>query len=301
MPRKGESKLSNTNVIQEYLDGKTTYELGEKYGVNRATVGIYLKKQGVELRSSKDDMYADSWKSPYHFDEHWLDELDCEEKFYFLRFFAADGCNRENRNNVVISLSDVDLEILEKFKILLGSDRPIRKGKNRISKTGEQRYRVIFELTSKHFCERLTELGLMQAKTFKIQFPDYVPEEFLSAYIRGVFDGDGCVSVSYTSSKPKGCCNIAGTEMFIKALQKNLIEILGVHATVDNQRGNAWAVDVNRQEDIKVFLDWIYSDAKIYMERKYKKYQEFLSVRDFTKETVRQRSRRIQENKKDII
>ena len=60
MPRKGESKLSNTNVIQEYLNGKTTYELGEKYGVNRVTVGIYLKKQGVELRSSKDDMYADS-------------------------------------------------------------------------------------------------------------------------------------------------------------------------------------------------------------------------------------------------
>lgn len=293
MPRKGDSKLNNTNVVQEYLNGKTTYELGEKYGVNRATVGRYLKKQGVELRSSTDDMYADSWKSPYHFDEHWLDELDCEEKFYFLRFFAADGCNRENYNNAVIALSDVDLELLEKFKVLLKSDRPIRKGKNGVTKKGEQKYRVIFELTSKYFCSRLTELGLMRAKTLKICFPDYVPDKYLSAYVRGVFDGDGCVSICYTTSKPKGSCNIAGTELFIKDLQKIFIEKLNVHATVDNQHGNSWAVDINRQEDMKVFLDWIYGDANIYLERKYQKYLEFLNSRDFSQESVRQRRRRI--------
>lgn len=293
MPRKGESKLSNTNVIQEYLDGKTTYELGEKYGVNRATVGRYLKKQGVELRSSKDDMYADSWKSPYHFDEHWLDELDCEEKFYFLRFFAVDGCNKSQYNNAVIGIQDGDLELLEKFKILLKSDRPIRIEKNGVNKKKEQRFRAVFELTSKYFCSKLTELGLMRAKTLKICFPDYIPDKYLSAYVRGVFDGDGCVSICYTTSKPKGSCNITGTELFIKDLQKIFIEKLNVHATVDNQHGNSWAVDINRQEDMKIFLDWIYGDANIYLERKYQKYLEFLSSRDFSQESVRQRKRRI--------
>lgn len=86
MPAKGNSKLNNTNVVQEYLDGKSACELGEKYGVSRVTVKNYLVKHGVELRKSNDEMYADSHASPYHFNEHRLDELDCEEKFYFLRF-----------------------------------------------------------------------------------------------------------------------------------------------------------------------------------------------------------------------
>ena len=141
----------------------------------------------------------------------------------------------------------------------------------------------------------------MQAKTLKIRFPDYVPDKYLSAYVRGVFDGDGCVSICYTTSKPKGSCNIAGTELFIKDLQKIFIEKLNVHATVDNQCGNSWAVDINRQEDMKIFLDCIYGDANIYLERKYQKYLEFLNSRDFSQESVRQRKRRIQANKNDII
>lgn len=72
---------------------------------------------------------------------------------------------------------------------------------------------------------------------------------------------------------------------------------LGGHATIE-RHGNVWLVDVNRQEDMKVFLDWMYKDAKIYLERKYQKYQEFLSIRDFTEESAGQRKRRIQANKK---
>ena len=62
---------------------------------------------------------------------------------------------------------------------------------------------------------------------------------------------------------------------------------------MDNQHGNSWAVDINRQEDMKIFLDWIYGNANIYLERKYQKYLEFLSSRDFSQESVRQRKRRI--------
>lgn len=301
MPAKGNSKLNNTNVIQEYLEGKSACELGEKYGISRVAVKNYLVKHGVEMRKSNDEIYAGSHASPYHFNEHWLDELDCEEKFYFLRFFAADGYNKSQSNNAIIGLQEEDFELLDKFKKLLESDRPIYRGKNGKNKLGEIRYKAIFELTSKYFCTKLTELGLMRAKTLKIRFPNYIPEEYLSAYIRGVFDGDGSISISYSSTKPKGSSCIARTEMFIKDLQKILIDKLGVHATVESQRENAWLVDVNRQEDIKVFLDWMYKDAKIYLERKYQKYQEFLSVRDFTEESAGQRKRRIQANKNFII
>lgn len=136
--------------------------------------------------------------------------------------FAADGYNKSQSNNVVIGLQEDDFELLDKFKKLLESDSPIYRGGKGKNKLGEMRYKAVFELMGKYFCTKLTELGLMRAKTFKIRFPDYIPKEYLSAYIRGVFDGDGCISINYTSSKPKGSSCIARTELFIKDLQKFL-------------------------------------------------------------------------------
>lgn len=115
-------------------------------------------------------MYADSWKSPYHFDEHWLDELDSEEKFYFLRFFAADGCNKSQYNNAVIGIQDGDLELLEKFKVLLKSDRPIRIEKNGVSKKKEQRFRAVFELTSKYFLLKINRVRFNESENIKNLF-----------------------------------------------------------------------------------------------------------------------------------
>jgi len=63
--------------------------------------------------------------------------------------------------------------------------------------------------------------------------------------------------------------------------------MLGVYVNIFTPKDGNWTqIKVNRQEDIKTFLDWIYKDAPIYLERKYKKYQEFLNVRDFEKETI---------------
>ena len=36
-------------IEREYLDGATTYELGEKYGVNHATISKWMRKRGIRL------------------------------------------------------------------------------------------------------------------------------------------------------------------------------------------------------------------------------------------------------------
>ena len=72
--------------------------------MSNVAVRNYLKKKRVEMRKSNDPVYDINRASPYTFNEHWLDELDCPEKFYFLGFFAADGCNLKKYNNVKIKL-----------------------------------------------------------------------------------------------------------------------------------------------------------------------------------------------------
>ena len=296
----GKSKLDGTNVIQDYLSGLSADFLGERYGLSNVAVRNYLRKHGVQLRDSHDSVYDSSRQSPYHFNEHWLDELDCAEKFYFLGFFAADGCNSKKYNNAKIKLQTCDLELLEKFKALLESDRPIYNVHQKETKNRKESFAVNFELTSKYFCEKLEELGLSERKTYTLQLPDYIPDQYFRDYIRGVFDGDGNISVSYIN-KPKGLSSIAGNPKFLLQIKEKIENFLSVHIAYQENNKNCGYIKINRQEDLKIFLDWMYKDSSLYMERKHQKYLEFLSIRDFSVETKGQKRRRLKEQENEIV
>ena len=76
--------LRETNVIQEYLDGMAIKDLAEKYECTHQNVSQFLKRNGIKVEKRIKNI------TPYTINEHWLDELDCEEKWYFLGFFYAD-------------------------------------------------------------------------------------------------------------------------------------------------------------------------------------------------------------------
>ena len=296
----GKSKLDGTNVIQDYLSGLSADFLGERYGLSDVAVRNYLRKHGIQLRDSHDSVYDNSRQSPYYFNEHWLDELDCAEKFYFLGFFAADGCNSKKYNNAKIKLQTCDLELLEKFKGLLESDRPIYNVYQKETKNRKESFAVNFELTSKYFCEKLEELGLSERKTYILQLPDYISDKYFRDYIRGVFDGDGNISISY-KGRARGMSSIAGNPRFLLQIKEKLEKFLSVNIVYYQTNENCGYIKINRQEDLKVFLDWMYKDSNLYMERKYQKYLEFLSVRNFSVETKGQKQRRLKEQEDEIV
>jgi hypothetical protein len=218
----GKSKLDGTPVIEDYLGGLSSEQLSERYGMSSVAIRNYLKKKGIEMRSAYDAIYDDRRASPYTFNEHWLDELDCSEKFYFLGFFAADGCNFKKQNEVKIKLQKGDLELLEKFKKLLESDRPIYEVYDKPNGSRKGSYSSNFRLTSKYFCSRLEELGLPERKTYCLHFPDYIPEKYLRDYVRRIFDGDGSITINRVG-KERGASDIAGHPCFLKEL-KTVIE-----------------------------------------------------------------------------
>jgi len=214
MRRKTVDKALLPEIIEDYKSGMSLKKLSGKYGSSQKTLGDMLRKEGIEIRPSGSEIYLT--KSPFHFNEHWLDELDCPEKFYFLGFFAADGYNRKDQNIVVIKLQEQDSELLEKFNNLLESDRPLYYGLQKASLNRKEENYCELKFTSKYFCNKLDELGLPQAKTYILKFPDYIPEEYMRDYIRRVFDGDGNISVSYTNKKsPKGTTSIVGSGDFV--------------------------------------------------------------------------------------
>ena len=108
---------------------------------------------------------------------------------YVLGFFAADGSMiKNNRGAHFIEFTITDRVVLEQIQQVTDSTHRIaerERGGN--SKTG---YRL--QVGSKKWFEDLTRLGFMQNKSKKLPLPK-IPKKYFGDFVRGYFDGDGCI------------------------------------------------------------------------------------------------------------
>lgn len=110
---------------------------------------------------------------------------------YILGYFAADGnMIRNKRGAYYIEFTSIDRELIENVRAFLNSNHRIgeRKDKNPAHK---QIYRI--QIGSKVLFSSLIKLGFTPNKSNSIVMPD-VPREYFQYFIRGYFDGDGCVN-----------------------------------------------------------------------------------------------------------
>ena len=120
---------------------------------------------------------------------------------YILGFIYADGNMAKDKFR--ISIASKDLELLEQINLEIGSDRPIKLECN---KNG-QWWKLTID--NKYIYEDLKLLGLVPNKSFTCKVP-HIPEEFKYDFIRGYFDGDGCIYIkNVNTNTPTASIDIA--------------------------------------------------------------------------------------------
>lgn len=120
--------------------------------------------------------------------ENYFSEINSHEKAYILGFIYADGSVRCNSEHYTLEINQNGerKDVLEKIIKALDADIPIKEYSiNTFS----------IQFHSKRIAQDLVKLGAVSNKSLVLQFPtkEQVPEEFLSSFILGCFDGDGCV------------------------------------------------------------------------------------------------------------
>lgn len=209
----------------------------------------------------------------YTLNENILENLDNQDVIYFLGFVYADGNNFPKANKLTINLKEDDIELLEKFRVLIGSDRPIRKIK-RIG--GNRKNQCALVINNKKLSADLTNLGVVERKTNKLTFPNWLKPEMFSHFIRGYFDGDGCVTIN---KKGYLYFSLVGTEKFLHSIQKILNEELNVAinklhtpSIYKNKESNIKFLIYGTKQSLKI-RDWLYKDANTFLKRKYNKFK----------------------------
>lgn len=260
------------NFIKDYKNGLSITGIGTKYGFSYATIYGYLKKYNVSIRP------ASERNRKYRLNEHYFDEIDSPEKAYFLGILYADGNNC--RGMIRLTLTENDKEILEKLSNLIYIDyRPLGLQKQRINfangKPHQTKNAYVFSISNQNIRFALEKYGIIENKTDKIVFPSFLPPNLLSHFLRGYIDGDGSICLKKNG---QSSVSFVGTEQFCQSTKDLIKLILNINSTICHAKKGSKMKQFVLHGNIvcKKFLNWLYSNQTICLQRKYNKYLEIL-------------------------
>jgi len=260
--------IDDNLVIERYRELKNLKKVAKSFGVSLRPIVRILKKNNCVLTNRK-----------YEVNHSYFEQIDSEEKAYWLGFLYADGCVRKTKtgSGLILKLSTKDLNHLNNFKKSLSSEHIIVKNKCKTkTKKGTDSYSdvCLIRIYSNKLVDDLIYLGCTPRKTFVIDTPK-IDEKFYKDFIRGYYDGDGNF---FYSEKTK--MSIMTIVCASKKFRTFLIDVISKIPNIgkiheDNEK---YTIKIVNIVGIINFFDYIYSESKIHLNRKkeyYEKYREY--------------------------
>lgn len=269
MSRKKIPESDYDKIVDMYLNGYSSVYIGNLYGISHKPILNILNKMGVSR----------NWNSlrKYELNEYYFDKIDTPNKAYILGLLYADGYNNRSTNTVRLKLQKEDKHILEDVAKELGYNAPlIFDERSRKNKNWKDTYSL--DIRSAHMSEVLDIMGMHQAKSLTLKFPEWIDPILYPHFLRGYIDGDG--SIYCYDKKMNWNISIVGTSDFCNYVKSIVESILGmhIHIKVDGRHNNITCdIRIGGNRQVLKFLDWIYKDSDLKMERKYLKYQQCLN------------------------
>lgn len=194
------------------------------------------------------------------------------EMAYVLGFIYADG--NMSRDAYKIRIDSKDIQILEDIRVAMDSTHPVSKQKN---KNG---YWYELMVSNKALYGDLRKLGVFPNKSLTMRLPE-IPSEYMKDFIRGYFDGDGCI-YEVKRKRPTPGLEIdfaTGSKDFAIKIINVLNENVHVSIRLTNPRKNYYRIRGWNQASEAIF-DYMYSEnPTLYLKRKYDKFLDIMSKR----------------------
>ena len=241
---------------------------------------MFLKE---EQKVSQENLYKSKY-GKYFVNQDYFEKIDTEWKAYWLGFLYADGTNRIHKNKkknkmeyvVKIGLSSVDINHLYKFKKSLQSDSPIKTRKILLDNKNFECCDI--SICNQKICESLNDLGCTPNKSLTLKFPTekQVPKYLLKHFIRGYFDGDGCVHINKLNKST--VINFVGTKDFLEGIRKVFNEELKIpNLTICQKNGQkAYQLSYSGIEEFEKIFEYLYRNSNICLDRKLDKFKIIL-------------------------
>jgi len=243
-------------------------EIARLLNTSSANISRWAKKYGIPRPGHR------AWRK-YTLDESFFDRIDTEEKAYWLGFITADGCVTRN-SYLQIGLNIRDIDHLHKFLHALKSTHPVHK------REYESRLSARIDIRSDRLVNALGTLGIFPRKSLTVKPCDAIPDSLLIPYWRGIFDGDGCLSIT----RPKhrnievSLISLAGSKSIIDGFSDFIVSNTDiVNPGYIGPRGKIFYVQWQSLGQTQKIARLLYHGADIFLDRKYAMYQRLCNMR----------------------
>lgn len=249
-------------AIELFNSGMSLTKISKQLGVSRFALTKKIKNAGLTVIPNGKKSVNSNYFSNIN-----------EHSSYWLGFLMADSHVDIKANN--LELTSKDRDHIEKFKTDLQSDHKISEK----CINGSYYYRL--SLSDKQIVTDLQQFGFYNNKTYGWDIPS-IPKEFIKFFICGLFDGDGCIRLRKSKIhqwKGKTTCSIVCYKKeTLQEIKNIIIEHTGIeekHINIYDYENRIPELCISSVKAVQIFLDWIYKDSDIYLNRKYEKYLEF--------------------------
>lgn len=255
-------------IIYNYQNLKMAQgKAGKEFGYSAKIVKRLLQENNIYIRSQSEA------RQKYHIKENYF-KNETRNMAYILGLLASDGCVASNKNIIYIELQRSDKELLEKVNEELGNERPV---KDYCTSDGYENSKIYFY--SKEAKQQLSEYNIIPNKTYSpnFGFPKKLNKQFWIDYIRGFFDGGGCIKDSnYTPTWEINSVNldvIQTMQTFFK--QEHQIE-LNIQTFTKNRNIPMYRLYCYGQEKCHKIFDLLYNNTDLFLNRKKEKFISLL-------------------------
>ena len=204
------------------------------------------------------------------------------EMAYVLGFFAADGSMLLNsRGGCFIEFTGADKNILVLIQKTIGSNHRLSKRIRTIK--GSAVYR--FQIGSKQIFSDLLALGFTQAKSKTLRMPT-IPARLQGDFIRGYFDGDGCIYFKKLQfadrKKPRLVLQTiftCGNKDFLVEL-RSLLHHRGIAGGSIRNKTRGFDLLLSHKDSVALYrlMYHTVSATGLYLPRKYKHFQKAIKA-----------------------
>jgi hypothetical protein len=211
--------------------------------------------------------------------------IDSQDKAYFLGMMYADGCvsttpRKENgsviyKSALVLNKGDVSLLEAIKASFPIFHTYPFNNGRG-----------VEIRNTNKECYLDLVNNGCLPRKSFENRYDLHLPnlpEELISHFIRGYFDGDGGCALSFSNKKTQKRVYIYSASPQLLEEFKSYLECKNIRCTMDkghNEGILCYKLSISTAS-YKLFYNLLYQNANLKMQRKYDKFSQIMQTNFF--------------------
>lgn len=263
--RSFDSVIRTKQAVDLFLsdEAMSATKAAKAFNLNPTSFCLNLKQMGI---------IAENKQNKTKFNENVFDIIDSEEKAYWLGFIYADGSidssplikEKKSRYQFELSLSEIDHEHLDKFNSFMQhSKNNVITGN--VVLNGKTFKRCRWIINNKHLWHTLNKLGCTPNKSLTLRFPN-LSEDLKRHFIRGYFDGDGSLGIY----DDKLQCSCLGTLNMLD----NILSDLNINLKYHHDKRHSeftYSFQLTSEKGMN-FLNYLYKDCTIYLQRKYNKY-----------------------------